>query len=106
MQITTSQSRLQSGKRRQMAVTEWAVRVTNQTAMKILHELVADKLERDPALLRIPLENIDRYGTERFARLNRHKTTQKSAEINKTSDITIILLFVGLRVSLLESNFA
>jgi hypothetical protein len=61
MQIATSQSRLQSGKRRQMAVTEWAVRVTNQTAMKILHELVADKLERDPALLRIPLENIDRW---------------------------------------------
>ena len=29
--------------------------------MKTLHELVADKLERDPALLRIPLENIDRW---------------------------------------------
>ena len=29
--------------------------------MKALHELVADKLERDPALLRIPLENIDRW---------------------------------------------
>ena len=29
--------------------------------MKTLHELVADKLERDPSLLRIPLENIDRW---------------------------------------------
>jgi hypothetical protein len=29
--------------------------------MKTLHELVADKLERDPTLLRIPLENIDRW---------------------------------------------
>ena len=29
--------------------------------MKTLHELVADKLEREPALLRIPLENIDRW---------------------------------------------
>jgi hypothetical protein len=29
--------------------------------VKTLHELVADKLERDPSLLRIPLENIDRW---------------------------------------------
>ena len=29
--------------------------------MKSLHDLVADKLERDPSLLRIPLENIDRW---------------------------------------------
>ena len=29
--------------------------------MKSLHERVADKLEREPALLRIPLENIDRW---------------------------------------------
>ena len=29
--------------------------------MKTLHDLVADKLERDPTLLRIPLENIDRW---------------------------------------------
>lgn len=29
--------------------------------MKTLHELVADKLERDRSLLRIPLENIDRW---------------------------------------------
>ncbi len=29
--------------------------------MKSLHDLVADKLEADPALLRIPLENIDRW---------------------------------------------
>ena len=29
--------------------------------MKTLHEMVADKLERDPALLRIPLENIERW---------------------------------------------
>lgn len=29
--------------------------------MKSLHELVADKIERDPSLLRIPLENIDRW---------------------------------------------
>ena len=29
--------------------------------MKTLHELVADKLERDPSLLRVPLENIDRW---------------------------------------------
>ena len=29
--------------------------------MKSLHELVADKVERDPSLLRIPLENIDRW---------------------------------------------
>jgi hypothetical protein len=29
--------------------------------MKTLHELVADKVERDPSLLRIPLENIDRW---------------------------------------------
>ena len=29
--------------------------------MKTLHDLVADKIERDPALLRIPLENIDRW---------------------------------------------
>src|SRR5258706_225379 len=29
--------------------------------MKTLHELTADKLERDPSLLRIPLENIDRW---------------------------------------------
>ena len=29
--------------------------------MKTLHEMVADKLERDPALLRIPLENIGRW---------------------------------------------
>jgi hypothetical protein len=28
---------------------------------KVLHELVADKIEHDPALLRIPLENIDRW---------------------------------------------
>ena len=29
--------------------------------MKTLHDLVADKIERDPALLRVPLENIDRW---------------------------------------------
>lgn len=29
--------------------------------MKTLHDLVADKLERDPSLLRTPLENIDRW---------------------------------------------
>ena len=29
--------------------------------MKTLHDLVADKLERNPSLLRIPLENIDRW---------------------------------------------
>ena len=29
--------------------------------MKTLLELDADKLERDPSLLRIPLENIDRW---------------------------------------------
>jgi hypothetical protein len=29
--------------------------------MKTLHELTADKLERDPSLLRIPLANIDRW---------------------------------------------
>jgi len=29
--------------------------------MKTLLELVADKLEREPALLRVPLENIDRW---------------------------------------------
>src|SRR5438105_14124091 len=29
--------------------------------MKTLHDLVADKLEREPALLRISLENIDRW---------------------------------------------
>lgn len=29
--------------------------------MKTLHEMVADKLERDRSLLRIPLENIDRW---------------------------------------------
>ena len=29
--------------------------------MKSLHDLAADKIERDPALLRIPLENIDRW---------------------------------------------
>ena len=28
---------------------------------KTLHDLVADKLERDRSLLRIPLENIDRW---------------------------------------------
>ncbi|SRR6266478_4627506 len=28
---------------------------------KTLHDLVADKLERDPSLLHIPLENIDRW---------------------------------------------
>jgi hypothetical protein len=30
-------------------------------SMKTLHELVADKIERDPSRLRIPLENIDRW---------------------------------------------
>src|SRR5690348_7289036 len=29
--------------------------------MKTLHELTADKLERDPSLLRVPLANIDRW---------------------------------------------
>jgi len=29
--------------------------------MKTLHELIADKLKREPGLLRIPLENIDRW---------------------------------------------
>jgi hypothetical protein len=29
--------------------------------MKTLHELTADKLERDPSLLRIPLDNIARW---------------------------------------------
>jgi hypothetical protein len=29
--------------------------------MKTLHDRVADKVERDPSLLRIPLENIDRW---------------------------------------------
>jgi len=29
--------------------------------MQTLHELTADKLERDPSLLAIPLENIDRW---------------------------------------------
>src|SRR6266704_982353 len=29
--------------------------------MKTLHDLVAEKLERDPSLLRIPLENIERW---------------------------------------------
>jgi hypothetical protein len=28
---------------------------------KTLHDLVADKLEREPSLLRVPLENIDRW---------------------------------------------
>ena len=28
---------------------------------KTLHELIADKLERQPDLLRIPIENIDRW---------------------------------------------
>ncbi len=32
--------------------------------MKTLHDLVADKLERNPSLLRIPLENIDRWLAE------------------------------------------
>jgi len=32
-----------------------------QSVLKTLHELVADKLERDRSLLRIPLENIDRW---------------------------------------------
>ena len=29
--------------------------------MTTLHELVAEKLARDPSLLRVPLENIDRW---------------------------------------------
>ena len=29
--------------------------------MKTLHDMVADKIERDPSLLRIPIENIDRW---------------------------------------------
>src|SRR4051812_33308890 len=29
--------------------------------MKSLHDMIADKLEREPALLRVPLENIDRW---------------------------------------------
>ena len=29
--------------------------------MNSLHDLAADKIERDPSLLRIPLENIDRW---------------------------------------------
>ena len=29
--------------------------------MKTLHELIADKLKREPGLLSIPLENIDRW---------------------------------------------
>jgi|SRR5438105_4300370 len=29
--------------------------------MKTLHEMIADKLERQPELLRTPLENIDRW---------------------------------------------
>ena len=29
--------------------------------MKTLHDLAADKLERNPSLLHIPLENIDRW---------------------------------------------
>jgi hypothetical protein len=29
--------------------------------LKTLHDLTADKLEGDPSLLRIPLENIDRW---------------------------------------------
>lgn len=29
--------------------------------VKTLHDLVADKIERDPSLLKIPLENIDRW---------------------------------------------
>jgi hypothetical protein len=29
--------------------------------MKTLHDLVAEKLEREPSLLRVPLENIDRW---------------------------------------------
>jgi hypothetical protein len=29
--------------------------------MKTLHDLVADKIESDPSLLRLPLENIDRW---------------------------------------------
>ena len=29
--------------------------------MKTLHDLVAEKLERDHSLLRVPLENIDRW---------------------------------------------
>ena len=33
------------------------------SAIKTLHDLTADKLERDPSLLRIPLSNIDRWIT-------------------------------------------
>ena len=37
--------------------------IQNSKSVKNLHELVADKLERDPSLLRIPLENIERWLT-------------------------------------------
>jgi hypothetical protein len=33
--------------------------------MRTLHDLAADKIERDPSLLRIPLENIDRWIAKR-----------------------------------------
>jgi hypothetical protein len=39
--------------------------------VKTLHELVADKLERDPSLLRIPLENIDRWLAQGHSAPNR-----------------------------------
>jgi hypothetical protein len=46
---------------RNTAVTAGAGSGYIRASMKTLHELVADKIERDPLLLRIPLENIDRW---------------------------------------------
>ena len=45
--------------------------------MKTLHDLVADKLERTPTLLRIPLENIDRWLTNGHTAPSRLKEWRK-----------------------------
>ena len=53
---------------------------------KELYNLIADKIERDPSLLRIPLENIERWLNE--ARPAAHRLEQWRDLIHEAQDST------------------
>jgi hypothetical protein len=63
--------------------------------MKTLHDLVADKLERDPSLLRIPLENIDRWlanGHTAPHRLEQWRQIIQKAQASREGLLTLLEL--------------
>ncbi len=65
------------------------------SAMKTLHEKVADTIERDPSLLSIPLENIDRWlanGHTAPHRLEQWQTILQAAQASPTGFKSLLKL--------------